>query len=133
MEAALAPSPPHPLGPLTPMQRRRTIRRFDSRHDDPLEGVANLFDLGIVFALGFMVALIAHLGLPELLQQADVTLVKNPGTPQMEIIRKRGQRIEHYRVSTDRLGGEGRRLGVAYRLETGEVIYVPESGPPGDR
>lgn len=111
------------------MQRSRQsmIRRVGERHDDPLEGVANLFDLGIVFALGFMVALVASLGLPELLQDQDLTLVKNPGSPQMQIIRKHGRTIDRYRVSHDQLGGEGERLGVAYRLSDGQVIYVPES------
>lgn len=113
--------------------RRSTIRRVGHHVSDPLEGVANLFDLGVVFALGFMVAMLAHLGLSEVLSQQDITLVKNPGTKQMEIIRKQGPKIEHYRVSHDQIGGEGERLGVAYRLKSGEVVYVPESERPEDK
>lgn len=101
--------------------------------DDPLSGLANLFDLGIVFALGFMLALIAHLGLRELLDRGDVTLVKNPGTPEMEIIRREGKKLERYRVSHERLDGEGVKLGTAYRLVNGEVIYVPEESAEGER
>ena len=104
----------------------RRIRTLGAVTADPLEGVANFFDLGVVFALAFMVSLISYLGLPEVLQQRDVTLVKNPGTEQMEIIRKRGRRLERYRISRKRLGGEGEKLGTAYRLKSGEVIYVPE-------
>jgi hypothetical protein len=34
----------------------RALRRLaEDSGDDPLQGVANFFDLGIVFALGFMV------------------------------------------------------------------------------
>lgn len=106
----------------------RRIRRLGEEESDPLQGVANLFDLGVVFALGFMVALIAYLGLPELLERKDVTLVKNPGTPRMEIIRKKGKRLDRYRVGTKQLGGEGEKLGTAYRLASGEVVYVPENG-----
>ncbi len=104
----------------------RRLRRLGDETADPLEGVANFFDLGVVFALAFMVSLISYLGLPEVLQNRDVTLVKNPGTEQMEIIRKRGRRLERYRISRKRLSGEGEKLGTAYRLKTGEVIYVPE-------
>ncbi len=104
----------------------RNIRRVGGQDVDPLEGVANFFDLGIVFALAFMVALIAYLGLPELMQRKDLTLIKNPGTEQMEIIHKKGEKLEHYKVSRQSMGGQGEKLGTAYRLKSGEVIYVPE-------
>ena len=108
------------------MRRGRSIP-LDLADEDPLSGVANFFDLGIVFALGFMVAVLNYLGLPEVLEQRDMTLVKDAGTPQMEIIRKKGNSIQRLRVSQSTLGGEGTRLGTAYRLKSGEVIYVPES------
>ena len=102
------------------------IRRLGELEDsDPLNGVANFFDLGIVFALGFLLALFTYLGLPELMQREEMTLVKNPGTPEMEIIHKKGEELEHYRVTTDSLTGSGVRLGTAYRLQNGEVVYIP--------
>ncbi len=109
----------------------RQLRRIGTTDDDPLQGVANFFDLGIVFALGFLLALLAYIGLPELMQSNDVTLVKNPGTPMMEIIHKKGVKLERYRVSSDEIGGEGVKLGTAYRLENGEVVYIPERSEIG--
>lgn len=107
----------------------KNIRRLGELEDgDPLHGVANFFDLGIVFALGFLLALMAFFGLPELLEKSDVTLVKNPGTPQMEIIHKKGIKLERYRITSQELGGEGQWLGICYRLKSGEVVYVPEAG-----
>ncbi|MFW5894115.1 MAG: DUF2149 domain-containing protein [Verrucomicrobiota bacterium] len=44
----------------------------------------------------------------------------------MEIIRKKGRKLERYRVSTKQLGGEGEKLGTAYRLKSDEVVYIPE-------
>lgn len=106
---------------------KRYMRRLGDGGDgdDPLQGVANFFDLGIVFALGFMIALISYMGLPELLVKQKVTVVKNPGTPEMEVIIKDGETIEHYKVGTSEIGGTGVKLGEAYRLKSGDVIYVP--------
>ncbi len=105
------------------MRRVRTVGSLD---DDPLAGVANFFDIGVIFALGFMVALIARLGLPENLAAKDVTIITNPGTEQMEMVVRKGNKVERFRPTKDKLGGQGQRLGVAYRLKSGEMVYVPE-------
>ena len=102
-------------------------RLLEGHDDDPLSGVANLFDVAMVFAIALLLALVTHYRLPELLSaQQDVTILKNPGAPNMEIIRRRGRKLEHYRITRETLGGEGQRLGTAYRLRNGEVVYVPD-------
>ena len=46
---------------------------------------------------------------------------------EQEIVTRKGTEIEAYRVSSDAVaGGDGERLGVAYRLADGQIIYVPE-------
>jgi hypothetical protein len=104
----------------------RKLHGSERETDDPLAGVANFLDLGIVFAAGILLALVSYINLPELLTNQEITVIKNPGTPEMEIIHKKGIKMEHYRVSREKMTGEGRRLGMAYRLKTGEVVYVPE-------
>ncbi len=102
-------------------------RLLASHDDDPLASVANLFDVAMVFAVALLLALVAHRQLPELLPgQDEVTVLKNPGKSNMEIIHRKGKKLEHYRMSQQTLGGEGEKLGTAYRLKTGEVVYVPE-------
>jgi hypothetical protein len=47
----------------------------------------------------------------------------------MEIIRKDGRKIERYTAAESSGGspeGRGRRVGTAYQLENGEIIYIPE-------
>ena len=89
--------------------------------------MANLFDVAMVFAVALLLALVTHFRLPELLSaKQDITILKNPGRPNMEIIRRQGKKLTHYRISRERLGGEGEKLGTAYRLKTGEVVYVPD-------
>lgn len=110
---------------------RRAGNALDTTEDsDPLGGVVNLFDASMVLVVALILALVGGASVAEVtarMSTKDVTIVTNPGQPDMEIIIKRGERIERLR-SSDQLGtGRGQRLGVAYRLETGEVIYVPEA------
>ena len=47
----------------------------------------------------------------------------------MEIILKEGEKITKYKPSENQTRGEGKKgkkVGVAYQLENGEIIYVPE-------
>lgn len=110
----------------------RKKRKWDDASDeDPGAGLLNLFDVWIAFAVALLLALVSY---DTLAQKAStsrtVTVIKNEGTPEMEIITKEGQKMERYRASTETLGGDGERLGTAYRLKSGEVIYVPESAMP---
>jgi len=105
-------------------------RLIDSHDDDPLSSVTNLFDVAMVFAVALLLAMVTHFHLPELLSSKEITILKNPGQPNMEIIRRKGVKLEHYRASSQTLGGEGEKLGTAYRLKTGEVVYVPETDVP---
>ncbi|MCA8959933.1 MAG: DUF2149 domain-containing protein [Planctomycetes bacterium] len=103
--------------------RRRSIRRLRRRTEDPLEGLANFFDLGLVFALAFMVALLASLQRIEIVERAPMK-VTDPASG--EAVDADRTRIDRYRESRSTRGGEGTRLGTAYRLRSGEVIYIPE-------
>jgi biopolymer transport protein ExbB/TolQ len=107
-------------------QRRSAPLDFDDESAiDPTAGMANLFDVAMVFAVALMVALVSYLQLPALLQQKDYTVITNPGQPDMEILVKEGEEIRHYEA-TDQTGfGQGELLGQAYRLPDGRVVYVP--------
>lgn len=90
--------------------------------------LTNLFDVAMVFAVALMVALVTRFDMTEMFSQEDFTMVKNPGTDQMEIITKKGDTIEKYTPSEEQenSGSRGRRVGTAYQLDSGEIIYVPE-------
>ena len=91
--------------------------------------VGNLFDVAMVFAVALMVALVTRYNITEVFSKEDYTMVKNPGKENMEIITKKGQKIERYTPSKNQSrtdGSRGKKVGVAYELENGEVIYVPE-------
>ena len=109
------------------MRRRRLIGKEED--NDPMSVVGNLFDVAMVFAVALMVALVTRYDMTEMFSREDFTIVKNPGKENMEIITKEGERINRYTPSENQdnsSGKRGKRVGIAYELENGEIIYVPE-------
>ena len=107
---------------------RKNNRLLLQGDDDPMQTVANLFDVAMVFAVALMVALVARYNISEIFSKEDFTIIKNPGKDNMEIITKEGQQIKHSAPSDNQQasGKRGRKVGIAYQLENGEIIYVPE-------
>jgi len=110
-------------------RRRRGSNLLQGDDGDPLSVVVNLFDVAMVFAVSLMVAMVMHMNMSEVFGKEDFTIVKNPGKDNMEIITKEGKEINTYKASgksADGKGRQGKRLGTAYQLENGQIIYVPE-------
>jgi hypothetical protein len=110
------------------MKRHRFLNKDDDL--DPLSSLTNLFDVAMVFAVALMVALVEHLNMSEMLLEEEFTIVKNPGKDNMEIITKKGEEITKYKQNqnseSDPNQSRGKRVGTAYQLENGEIIYIPE-------
>ena len=109
-------------------RRRRVIGKdVDLHQEDPLSGVANLFDVGVVFIVGLIGALISAYSLLDFLSpKSEITVVRKNDNGQVEIVTKKGKQVKVEKVTDKKLQGEGTRLGTAYRLKDGRVIYVPE-------
>ena len=113
------------------VRRRRGLDSLASVHrEDPLSGVANLFDASIVFAVGLMVALVQAFSLAQFLDpNSQFTIMKKDArTGQVEVIEKDHRDIKVKKMTREQKGGPGLRLGVAYQLPDGSVVYVPEGG-----
>ncbi len=98
----------------------------DTDDVDPMSYLVNLFDVAMVFAVALMVAFAIRIRMTEFLTAEDATFVKNAGKADMEIIVKKDNKITRYKSENTTGSGKGRRVGIAYQLENGEVIYVPE-------
>lgn len=108
---------------------RRKRNSYQDDNGDPLSVVVNLFDVAMVFAVALMVAMVMRLNMTEFFTKEDFTIVKNPGKENMEIITKEGDKINRYTPSEEQSASNqkrGKRVGIAYELENGEIIYVPE-------
>ena len=107
--------------------RRRLLKREED--NDPMSVVGSHFDVAMVFAVALMVALVSRYNMTEMFSKEDFTMVKNPGKENMEIITKEGEKINRYTPSEDqnkKNDKRGKKVGIAYELENGEIIYVPE-------
>lgn len=108
---------------------RRSSSLRQAEEQDPLSVIVNMFDVAMVFAVSLMVAMVMHMNLTEFLGKESFSIVKNPGKENMEIITKEGGKVQRYTPSkeqTKHSGKQGRKVGIAYELENGEIIYVPE-------
>ena len=107
---------------------RRCSRLMDAMaEEDPLTLMPNLFDLSIVLAVAFLLTALGAFGFRDLMHSSDDwTLVRRSPSGQTEVVSRHGKSIRIQKVSARKAGGQGVRLGVAYELEGGEVIYVPD-------
>ena len=97
------------------------------QEEDPLSGVANIFDVAVVFIVGLMITLFSVYRMGDLVDpNTEVTIVKTNADGLREIIIKKGTEIEAYELTGETMGGDGERLGTAYRLANGQIIYVPD-------
>ena len=95
-------------------KRRQWDQLFD---EDPASGLLNLFDVWIAFAATLLIATVTYYSSAQPLS----------GKQQVD----RGVKMEHYRSTQDKLTGNGERLGTAYRLSNGDVVYVPDASATG--
>ncbi len=96
----------------------------EDRAGDPLDGLVNLFDLGIVLSVAFLLAALSslHLGgaiTKHGLRAATVaTIQARPGQTIAPLPKPGGRAI-----------GRGVAVGTVYRLANGELIYVQQAPP----
>ncbi|HCS76815.1 MAG TPA: hypothetical protein DHO02_03445 [Syntrophaceae bacterium] len=109
------------------LKRGRRVDKYDEPLEDPISGVANLFDASVVFIVSMMIALFMAYNMIDLLDpKSEVTITKKGADGKIEVLVKKGKEIKVRKVTDKRLSGEGTRLGTAYQLKDGKVVYVPE-------
>ncbi|MDP2400897.1 MAG: DUF2149 domain-containing protein [Actinomycetota bacterium] len=111
---------------LVPALRRRP-RLLGDDQSDPMEAMGSLFDVAVLLAVVFLIVALSGFGLEELFSAEEVTLVKNPGTPEMELIRKRGREIERLAATDATAEGSGTAIGTVYQLEDGSIVWIPST------
>jgi hypothetical protein len=93
--------------------------------EDPILSVVNLIDIFLVIIAALLVT-VAQNPLLNPFTKKDVTVITDAGKPSMEMIVKKGEKIEKYTASGAIGEGEGAKAGTAYRMKDGSIVYVPE-------
>ncbi|MEA2445450.1 MAG: hypothetical protein QOJ12_2742 [Thermoleophilales bacterium] len=110
---------------VTPRARTRP-----DRAGDPLDGLVNLFDLGIVLSVAFLLAALSSLKLSDILTNEKVEVIRNTSKGQ-EIITRQGQKVTRIQLQPgQRVVGRGDRIGSVYRLSDGRIVYVQDGAAP---
>ncbi len=109
-------------------QKKRRKILTENTELDPMNSVSNLFDVAMVFSVALMVALVSYLDVADMLFSDSFTMVKNPGKENMQIVTKENSKIVRYQAqnSDTTSQNKGKRVGIAYQLDNGEIIYIPD-------
>ena len=101
-------------------------RVHEDRGGDPLDGLVNLFDLGIVLAVAFLLAALSSVSLEEVftdqeaLQEARaITASESDVVAEVEL------------APGERVVGQGEEIGTVYELDDGRTVIVrPQDSEP---
>ncbi|MDW7693064.1 DUF2149 domain-containing protein [Flammeovirgaceae bacterium SG7u.111] len=97
------------------------------QEEDPVSSVANLFDVSIVFIVALFFALFMTYKMLDFFNpDSELTITKKNPDGTIQIITKKGKEVKIEKVTPSEEEGRGVRLGTAYQLEDGKIIYVPE-------
>ncbi len=99
------------------------LNSLDNDDDDPVLSTINLIDVFMVVIGMLMIAIVNNPVSP--FSQDKVTIIRNEGQPNMEIITKEGTKVTKFKASGASGEGNGEKAGTAYRMKDGTMVYVP--------
>ena len=109
------------------LRKRSLVDEQLAAESDPISSMANLFDVSIVFIVALFFALfMAYSTLDLFNPDSELVITKTMPNGEIQIITKKGQEIKNEKVTETSESGRGVKLGTAYKLEDGRVIYIPE-------
>jgi hypothetical protein len=109
---------------VTPRARSR-----DDRAGDPLDGLVNLFDLGIVLSVAFLLAALSSLDLTEAIT-GQKTAQSERTRPADAVVTNKDQRVKQVQLKpNEKVVGRGKPIGTVYQLNDGRTVVVRTPEP----
>lgn len=107
-------------------------RSREDRAGDPLDGLVNLFDIGIILSVAFLLAALSSLNLTTDVISEDQKTPENT-VPENSVITDPGDTTEEITIQPGQeVVGQGEPLGQLYQLDDGRTILVkPADGATG--
>jgi hypothetical protein len=106
-------------------------RSHEDRAGDPLDGLVNLFDLGIVLAVAFLLAALSSVNLtPDVLKSKQAN--QQQTVPKDSVVQRPNEKVEEIPVQPgSTVVGKGKKLGEVYQLSDGRTVIVKPGGATG--
>ena len=109
---------------VTPRARSR-----DDRAGDPLDGLVNLFDLGIVLSVAFLLAALSSLDLTSALTGEEKAKAEAPRAAGA-VVADKSDRVKEVQLKpNEKIVGRGQPIGTLYRLADGRTVVVRTPAP----
>jgi hypothetical protein len=100
-------------------------RSREDRAGDPLDGLVNLFDIGIVLSVAFLLAALSSLDLTSVITERNQSLEQRVEVPADSVLSNPGDEVETIEIQPGQeVVGRGEPVGTLYRLEDGRTIVV---------
>lgn len=108
-------------------------RSREDKAGDPLDGLVNLFDIGIILSVAFLLAALSSLDLTEVITDPDRTLEQPATVPADSVITNPGDTTDEITIEPGQeVVGRGEPMGQLYQLDDGRTILVrPGEGATG--
>ncbi|MCW2757441.1 MAG: hypothetical protein JWO46_1187 [Nocardioidaceae bacterium] len=96
--------------------------RSEDRAGDPLDGLVNMFDIGIVLSLGFLLAALSALKLSSALTEDGLSRKDAISVDQ-------NAQVKPVPADGKKVIGNGAEVGKVYKLSDGSLVYVVDPTP----
>ena len=108
----------------------RTRLMLPDRNGDPMSFLGSPFVIAALLGVGFLVMALSGIGMGDYLAKDTLTIVKNPGGSDMEIITKEGNKVKRLKTTGTEAQGAGTAIGTVYKLQDGSIVWVPGTSTP---
>lgn len=104
----------------------------EDRAGDPLDGLVNLFDIGIILSVGFLLAALSSMDLTEVITNPEKKPAAVKKVPADSVLAKPDDTVQQIEVPPGQeVVGRGKPIGQLYQLEDGRTIVVKPDGGAG--
>lgn len=107
-------------------------RTREDRAGDPLDGLVNLFDIGIILSVGFLLAALSSMDLTDVITNPDKVPARTRTAPADSVLVKPDDTVEQIEIPPGQeVVGRGKPIGQLYQLEDGRTVVVKPGGGTG--
>jgi hypothetical protein len=102
-------------------------RSRDDRAGEPLDGLVNLFDVGIVLSVAFLLAALSSLNLTEAITGEKAQQQPGKTVPADSVVTNRNDKVKQVQIKPgEKVVGRGEAIGTVYELSDGRTVIVRE-------